>query len=243
MNDQPPYPRCCTPLTEHWPLPQSLAGVRLLSTRFDPALLDPEDFGRWQIPAQKGVSKRQAEFLAGRMCAREALRGLTGTAFVPPVGEDRAPQWPTGIVGSITHGAGWAGVVVARQQEWAGLGLDIERLLTAERADRLAAEILTPRELESYFPLNESERAQLVTRTFSLKESLFKALYPLVKQRFYFQDAEVLDATQQGIARLRLLIDLSATWRIGAEFDGQFATFDDYLLSLISIPAQPGTAD
>jgi len=243
MNDQPPYPRCCTPLTEHWPLPQALAGVRLLSTRFDPELLDPEDFSRWQIPPQKGVSKRQAEFLAGRMCAREALRGLTGTAFVPPVGEDRAPRWPTGVVGSITHGAGWAGVTVARQQEWAGLGLDIERLLTPERADRLAGEILTPRELDIYFPLNESERAQLITRTFSLKESLFKALYPLVQQRFYFQDAEVLDATQQGIARLRLLIDLSATWRNGAEFDGQFATFDDYLLSLISIPAQPGTAD
>lgn len=240
MNDQPPYPRCCTPLTDHWPLPLALPGVRLLSTHFDPALLDPEDFDRWKIPQQKGVSKRQAEFLAGRLCAQEALRGLTGTAFVPPVGEDRAPQWPTGLVGSITHGAGWAGAVVARQQEWIGLGLDIERLLTPERADRLAAEILTPRELDIYLPLSAGERAQLVTRTFSLKESLFKALYPLVKQRFYFHDAEVLDVTHQGMARLRLLIDLSRTWRNGVELDGQISTFDGYLLSLISIPAQPG---
>lgn len=243
MNDLPSYPRCCTPLIDHWPLPQALAGVRLMSTRFDPALLDPEDFGRWEIPAQKGVSKRQAEFLAGRLCAREALRGLTGTAFVPPVGEDRAPQWPTGIVGSITHGAGWAGVVVGSSQQWSGLGLDIERILAPERADRLAAEILTPRELEIYFPLNESERAALVTRTFSLKESLFKALYPLVKQRFYFQDAELLDVTHQGAARLRLLIDLSANWRNGSELGGQFTTFEGYLLSLISIPAQPGLID
>ena len=170
------------------------------------------------------------------------MRGLTGTAFVPPVGEDRAPQWPTGIVGSITHGAGWAGVVVGSSQQWSGLGLDIERILAPERADRLAAEILTPRELESYFPLNESERAALVTRTFSLKESLFKALYPLVKQRFYFQDAELLDVTHQG-ARLRLLIDLSANWRNGSELGGQFTTFEGYLLSLISIPAQPGLID
>jgi len=78
----------------------------------------------------------------------------------------------------------------------------------------------------------------LVTRTFSLKESLFKALYPLVKQRFYFQDAEVLDVGADGIARLRLLIDLSEGWRNGAEVDGQFAIFDDYLLSLIAIPAE-----
>ena len=60
------------------------------------------------------------------------------------MGEDRAPQWPHGIVGSITHGAGWAGVVVARQSEWRGLGLDIERVLVCERADRLAGEISRP---------------------------------------------------------------------------------------------------
>ncbi len=131
-------------------------------------------------------------------------------------------------------------MVVGSSQQWSGLGLDIERILAPERADRLAAEILTPRELELYSPLNEDERSELVTRTFSLKESLFKALYPLVKRRFYFQDAEVLDATRQGVARLRLLIDLSAHWRNGIELGGQFTTFESYLLSLISIPAQPG---
>ncbi|MCQ4294879.1 4'-phosphopantetheinyl transferase superfamily protein [Pseudomonas stutzeri] len=239
MNDQPSYPRCCSAPVDYWPLPQTLAGVRLLSTRFDPALLDPEDFGRWEIPPQKGVSKRQTEFLAGRFCAREALLTLTGAPFVPPVGEDRAPQWPPSIVGSITHGAGWAGAVVGRRQQWDGLGLDIERLLTPERADRLAGEILTPRELECYAPLSDIERAELVTRTFSLKESLFKALYPLVKRRFYFQDAAVVSFSPQGTARLRLLIDLSENWRNGAELDGQFATFDGYLLSLINIPSKP----
>ena len=110
-------------------------------------------------------------------------------------GRGPRPQWPHGIVGSITHGAGWAGVVVARQREWRGLGLDIERMLVCERADRLAGEILTPSELEAFASLGDHDRAELVTRTFSLKESLFKALYPLVKQRFYFQDAEVLEAT------------------------------------------------
>ncbi len=238
MNDLPPIPRCCTPPLDHWPLPRPLPGVQLLSTRFDPTLLERDDFLRWNIPEPKGVSKRQTEFLAGRLCAREALHRLTGSAYVPTVGEDRAPQWPAGTIGSITHGAGWAGVVVARRQQWCGLGLDVERLLTCERADRLAGEILTSGELELYACLNDNERALLVTRTFSLKESLFKALYPLVKQRFYFQDAEVLDVGADGIARLRLLIDLSEGWRNGAEVDGQFAIFDDYLLSLIAIPAE-----
>ena len=34
----------------------------------------------------RGVAKRQAEYLAGRLCAREALRRVTGQPGVPAVG-------------------------------------------------------------------------------------------------------------------------------------------------------------
>ncbi|MCW3148975.1 4'-phosphopantetheinyl transferase superfamily protein [Stutzerimonas stutzeri] len=236
MTTLPPLPRCCTGLNDHWPLPRALPGVRLLSTRFDPALLDAEDFPRWGIPLPNGVSKRQAEFLAGRLCARQALQGLTGVPSVPSVAPDRSPCWPAGVVGSITHGAGWAGVVVARRNDWLGLGLDIEKRLPTERADRLVGEILTANELLGYADLSAARRAQRVTLTFSLKESLFKALYPLVNQRFYFQDAELLAFDDSGYARLRLLTDLSAQWRRGVELEGQFCEFDGYLLSLVSVP-------
>lgn len=231
----PPHPVCCSPLLDHWPLPRALPGVQMLSTRFDPSLLDIEDFQRWGIPAPEAVSKRQTEFLAGRLCAHEALRRATGVASIPAVGEDRAPCWPAGVVGSITHGAGWAAAVAARAEQWRGLGLDVERLLASTRADRLAGEILTPRELESYGDLDDSQRATLVTLTFSIKESLFKALYPLVNKRFYFQEAEVIHHDDNGQARLRLLNDLSQEWKSGAELEGQFVQFDGYLLSLVSI--------
>ena len=237
MNRPPLHPACCSPLSEHWPLPRALPGVHLLSTRFDPQLLDPEDFDRWGLPAMAAVSKRQTEFLAGRICAHEALRRVTGVPGIPAVGEDRSPCWPTGVVGSITHGAGWAAVVAARSELWRGRGLDVEKLLPVTRADRLAGEILTPRELEGYAALNDSQRALRVTLTFSIKESLFKALYPLVKTRFYFQEAELLHHDADGHARLRLLNDLSDEWKAGAELNGQFVQFDDYLLSLVSIPA------
>lgn len=232
---QPPHPVCCSPLLDHWPLPRALPGVQMLSTRFNPSLLDIEDFQRWGIPAPQAVSKRQTEFLAGRLCAYEALRRATGVASIPAVGEDRAPCWPAGVVGSITHGAGWAAAVAARAEQWRGLGLDVERLLASTRADRLAGEILTPRELESYGDLDDSQRATLVTLTFSIKESLFKALYPLVNKRFYFQEAEVIHHDDNGQARLRLLNDLSQEWKSGAELEGQFVQFDGYLLSLVSI--------
>ena len=237
MNHAPALPACCSPLLDHWLLPRALSGVQLLSTRFDPHLLDPEDFHRWGIAPLKAVTKRQTEFLAGRICAHEALRRLTGIPIIPPIAEDRSPCWPSGVVGSITHGAGWAAAVTARSESWRGLGLDVEKLLPSARADRLAAEILTPGELAGYAELPEAQRALRVTLTFSLKESLFKALYPLVLKRFYFQEAELVYHDADGFARLRLLNDLSPEWQAGTELEGQFALFDDYLLSLVSIPA------
>ncbi len=231
------HPACCSPLSDHWPLPLALRGVQLISTRFDPALLDPEDFTRCGVPGLSAVSKRQTEFLAGRLCAHEALRRVTGAPCIPTVNEDRSPCWPAGVVGSITHGAGWAATVVARREQWRGIGLDIEKQIPVARADRLVAEILTPRELGDYAALNEGQRGLRVTLTFSIKESLFKALYPLVNKRFYFQDAELIHHDSSGYARLRLLTDLSEEWKTGAELDGQFVQFEDYLLSLVAITA------
>ncbi|CAD5109339.1 4'-phosphopantetheinyl transferase family protein [Zestomonas carbonaria] len=233
-------PACCTPLLDHWPLPRPLAGVRLISTRFDPALLTADDFTLTGIPRPRGVDKRQAEFLAGRLCAHAALHQLTGTGTVPAVGEDRAPQWPGGISGSITHSHGWAAAVVARHADWRGLGLDMERLLGAERANRLAGEILTPAELRRLAQQSAERQARLVTLTFSLKESLFKALYPLVHKRFYFEHAELLECSDDGSARLRLLIDLSPEWHSGRELEGQFSLFDGSLLSLVAVPSNQG---
>tara|TARA_Y100001951_G_scaffold75536_1_gene62523 strand:- start:4556 stop:5260 length:705 start_codon:yes stop_codon:yes gene_type:complete len=230
------HPACCSPLDDHDPLPRPLAGAQLISTRFDPSQLAADDFPRCAIAPVLGVAKRQAEYLAGRLCAREALRRVTGNAQVPAVGDDRAPQWPSGIAGSITHGDNWAAALVAPRNRWRALGLDVERLLPTERALRLQGEILTEAELQRLQPLDDAARALRISLTFSLKESLFKALYPLTLTRFYFHDAELLEADHDS-ARLRLLIDLHPDWRTGAELEGQFARFDDRLLSLVAVAA------
>ena len=241
MTPLPALPACCTPLDDHWPLPDALPDTVLLSTRFDPSLLVPDDFRRSQIEpppsVQRSVAKRQAEFLAGRLCARAALLQLQGLDCSPAIGEDRAPVWPSGICGSITHSTGHAAAIVAQKADWRGLGMDLENLLNAERAERLAGEILTPAELKRMAAGRREQRALTVTLTFSVKESLFKALYPIVQQRFYFEHAEVLEWTDRGQVRLRLLTDLSSEWRNGSELDAQFAVKEGQLLSLVSIRA------
>lgn len=234
MNDH--HPACCTALDDHDPLPRPLAGSHLISTRFDPNLLRSDDLQRCGIAPVSGVAKRQSEYLAGRLCAREALRRLTGQASVPAVGIDRAPQWPLGVAGSITHGDGWAAALVAHKAQWRGVGLDVEHLLPSERALRLQSEILTPAEVQRLHGLDDETRALRISLSFSLKESLFKALYPLTLTRFYFQEAELLDIHRDS-ARLRLLSDLNHEWRHGAELDGQFTLFDGKVLSLVAVAA------
>ena len=241
MNSIPALPDFCTPLDPHWPLPFVLPDAVLLSTRFNTSKLTHDDFQRSAIEApatiQRSVAKRQAEFLAGRVCARAALQQLEGLNFSPAIGEDRAPVWPAHISGSITHSTGRAAAIVAQKNHWRGLGMDLENLLNAERAERLAGEILTAPELKRMAAGPRDQLALLVTLTFSVKESLFKALYPIVQQRFYFEHAEVLEWSERGEVRLRLLTDLSGEWRNGTELDAQFGVKDGQLLSLVSIKA------
>ena len=72
------------------------------------------------LPASltSSVDKRKTEYLAGRWCAREALR-ILGFDGIPGMGADRAPIWPGGTVGSITHSKGTAEVMVADARRWA----------------------------------------------------------------------------------------------------------------------------
>lgn len=236
MTVSPPLPPCLSAPSPRWPLPLALPATALHSARFEPGLLRAADFDACGIAPVRGAAKRQAEYLAGRLCARQALQRLTGTPSVPAVGKDRAPQWPAGVVGSITHGAGWAAALVGQADTWRGLGLDTELLLPTGRAERLAEQILTPAELEC-LPDTPEAQAWLTSLTFSFKESLFKALYPLVRRRFYFEHAELLDWTPAGTARLRLLEDLGPDWPAGSLLDGQFVCEGERLLTLVAIPA------
>jgi enterobactin synthetase component D len=227
------FPPSCPAPSFDWLLPHALPNTALAACRFNPPLWQMEDFERCGIAPARGAAKRQCEYLAGRLCAREALQQLTGDRSVPEVGEDGAPQWPTGVVGSITHGGGRALALVGLAKHYAGLGLDIEKWLPTARAERLHGEILTAPERQRAANL---DLAWLTTVTFSLKESLFKALYPLVRRRFYFQDAELLEWDASGRARLRLLINLGRNWPAGSLLEGQFSATDEHLLSLIAIP-------
>jgi enterobactin synthetase component D len=188
----------------------------------------PGDEGRFtsvDLPAQiaGAVPKRKLEFLAGRSCAREALGRLLGhpVAEVIAVGADRAPVWPAGIVGAITHSDGFAAAAVARATDALGLGIDSEPILAAEAMDAVTEQAIVRGELDALRRAG-LEEAVLLTLVFSAKESLFKCLYPRVGRYFDFQDAEVdavdLEA-QRFTTKLRVpLGGLGAGARLGGTF-------------------------
>jgi enterobactin synthetase component D len=173
------------------------------------------------------VKKRQTEFLAGRHCAAvsiERCRSDLGRVTVAAAADGR-PLWPDGLVGSITHSAGFAWAAVARSEQARGLGIDSEVRLDDERAAALAGSILTRAELRALRAARLGDGAA-VTLAFSAKESLFKCLHPLVLRPFDYLDAEVTAVVAPGELELRLLVDLGpaaprlSTQTVAFELDG-----------------------
>jgi len=174
----------------------------------------------------KAVDKRRREFTTARACARTALAQL-GLPAVPVVpGLRGAPQWPTGVVGSITHCDGYRACAVARDSDIVTIGLD------AEPHDRLPAGVL---DAVSLAP----ERARVSELTgavpdvswdrllFCVKESVYKAWFPLTGRWLGFEDAcvDFAPASQTFTARLlvtgpvvngQALTGFTGRWLIGA---------------------------
>jgi 4'-phosphopantetheinyl transferase EntD len=75
---------------------------------------------------ERAIAKRKLEFAKGRECARRALRQLGVEGFSLLNGTRRAPLWPSGVVGTVTHCRTFCAVAVARRNRYAGIGLDAE---------------------------------------------------------------------------------------------------------------------
>jgi 4'-phosphopantetheinyl transferase EntD len=135
----------------------------------DPRATAPGNLPIGAIPA------RRTEFAAGRAAAAQALAALGITAGVP-MGDDRAPVWPAGIYGSITHTKTMALAAVTTA---GAIGIDLEPE-DAVAAD-LWTHVLRPEECAI-----ARQNPALATRIFCAKEAVFKAQYPRTKLMFGF---------------------------------------------------------
>ena len=140
------------------------------------------------------VEKRRREFAAGRRAARAAMASLGLPAVAVPMGPDRAPVWPEGVTGSISHTDTHCVAAVARTGEVRTLGLDLEPDEPLE--PELWPEICTRAELDWLAVQPVPARGRLARAIFSAKECAFKAQYPLTGAMLGFDAFEIaLDLT------------------------------------------------
>jgi len=152
------------------------------------------------------VDVRRREFVTARRCAREALAKLGHAPTPIRSGPQREPQWPAGLVGSITHTTGFRAAAVAPRSVLASVGIDTEQ--NGRLPDGVEESITVPGEPEMLAAL---ARTYPVTHwgrlLFSAKESIYKAWYPLTGRWLGFEDA-------------RLTIDPGGTFTAELRIDG-----------------------
>lgn len=164
-------------------LPNGVVSAELFA---DPPGLTPHPL---EAPlVAKAVDKRKREFTSARHCARVAMEKL-GVEPAPIMrGKSGAPQWPKGVVGSLTHCDGYRGAVLAYSMQVRSVGID------AEPHGPLPDGVLEAVSLEA-------EREWLATAgredvhwdrvLFCAKEATYKAWEPLTGRWLGFEDAHI----------------------------------------------------
>jgi 4'-phosphopantetheinyl transferase EntD len=202
----------------------------------------------------QAVAKRRGEFITGRACARAALAklGLPPAPILP--GARRAPQWPAGVTGSITHCAGYRAAAVALVRDVASVGVD------AEPDDALPAGVL---DHISLAPERERLPGLAVAAPglsfdrllFCAKESVYKAWFPLTGRWLGFEQAEItIEPGEPGgpggpggpqagsfVAELREPGPVLGG-RPLTGFSGRWLARDGLLLTAIAVPASAGAS-
>ncbi|BET97967.1 4'-phosphopantetheinyl transferase family protein [Xenorhabdus taiwanensis] len=201
--------------------------LHVIKTYFDPSYYRDALFDECGITypsqLQNAVNKRRAEYLAARYCTQQVLNRLGYSDFQVTNSQDRSPIWPDNICGSISHSANCAIAFAASCNNYRMIGIDIEQEIKPDTIKSVSSSIINDNEMKllTECPL---PFAQVFTLAFSIKESLFKALYPHVKRFFDFHAAEITSIDHRDYAiSIKLLQTLSDEYRAGSQFHGNFA--------------------
>ncbi len=204
--------------------------VAVQSARTDPpeAALLPEE----EPFIAAAVPGRRAEFTTVRHLARLALSqiGHGPVAILP--GPGRAPRWPVGYVGSLTHCAGFRAAAVARSSDLAGLGVDAEPNLPLPPG--VHGMVLDDQERRHVAGLAERWPGPHWDRViFSVKESVYKVWFPLTGRWLGFEAARVQLSPTDGSFTVR--VHAADPGRL-AQLTGRFAVTDGIIGTAVALP-------
>lgn len=185
-----------------------------------PPLLPGETAGR-------AVDKRLREFAAGRQAARSAMAALGLPAVPLPMGADRAPHWPAGVLGSITHTDTACLAAVALSDAVQGVGIDLE---PDGRLDPdLWDTILLPAEVMA-LPRDGAGQAALLV--FAAKEAAYKAQYALTRSLIDFHALQVTLGPSTFTAQWQIT---RGPFRQGAMMEGRHCRTEGHILTALAL--------
>lgn len=188
---------------------------------------------------ERAVEKRVREFRAGRQCAHRAMARI-GQKLEPLLNDpSRAPRWPVGVVGSISHCTGLAAAVVARASSQQAIGIDVELDSAIER--KLWSSITREAEFSWLDSLAPQQAGHVAKLLFSCKESFFKLQFPITRQMLGFEAVELQlgDMLLQpfGVFALTILQDLPSPFQQGERLVGRFTRTGGLVRTAMQLPA------
>lgn len=197
----------------------------------DPEQL-PEDERR---AIARAIPKRALEFARGRACARAALAELGVEVPAIPVAPNRAPIWPAGVVGSITHCDGFVAAAVARGSTVAGLGVDAE---TAQPPldPGVRRLVCTEREVARFDDLPSNPGADWARVVFSAKEAVHKVVSPRAGITLGFHDVELEIDARAGTFQVRPAKVLELGRVDLTRLEGRFVVTESHILTTLVLP-------
>ncbi|MFK8986093.1 4'-phosphopantetheinyl transferase family protein [Acinetobacter seifertii] len=178
--------------------------------------------------------KRKNEYLCGRVLAQSVLNHHFGLDQPITSMHEHLPIWPSHVLGSISHSQNK--LIVALSSNAVYLGIDIEHWVTSEFAQESAHLILTPSEFDLW--KNKAcecfDFARYVSLIFSVKESLYKAVYPTAKQYIDFLEASIVDINfENQTLTLTFLPKIQQRSQLLEQYQGGWAVEQDYIMTWV----------
>jgi len=217
-----------------WALARPLLPGPVALSATDPGAPQPPAWPEERAALARARPDRLREFDAGRAAARRAMVDLGHTPAPVLHGADRAPVWPAGLTGTITHCKTACLAAVARTGNVRALGLDLEDDGPLE--PELFATVCTPAERDWIAPLPPARRGQLAKLVFSAKEAAYKAQYPLSGALFDFQTLEITFADGPGRFTARFARAVPP-FPSGHRLAGRFAVGGGLIATAVTVPA------
>jgi 4'-phosphopantetheinyl transferase EntD len=173
------------------------------------------------------VPARLREFAAGRHAARMAMQAAGLPAVALPMGADRAPLWPDGVIGSLTHTRSLCLAVAGQAGAPSGIGIDLEPATPLQR--NLWDSILLPEEQIALMRAPVDQRGLLAKTVFSAKEAAYKAQYPTSRTLFGFEVMVIELAEDRFTAIFR---DPIPPFAAGYRIKGRIIVTDGHIVTL-----------